>query len=82
MAIVEATISAAVSALADSLNTADPTQKDPLTTQKEWADGLATIIANAIKTATVTIPPGSIITVGSPSTQTQSVPAIVLNALT
>jgi hypothetical protein len=44
--------------------------------QEAFASGLATIIETAIKSATVTLPPGSIITVGSPSTQSNAAPAI------
>lgn len=41
-----------------------------------FSDGLAKVIVDTIKTATVTLAPGSIITVGSDTTQTNATPAI------
>jgi len=81
MTLVKATIKTEITALIAELNTGDPTAKTALETNDAFADGLADIVINAIKAATVTIPPGTIVTVGSPTTQTQSVPGVVNNGL-
>ena len=46
--------------------------------QDSFADALADIIVDTIKsqTITVTIPPGTIITTGSPTTQTNTTPVV------
>ena len=42
----------------------------------KFSDELASIIADAIKSATITAPPGSIIVVGGPTTQSNPAPII------
>jgi hypothetical protein len=44
--------------------------------QQAFVSGLASIIEAAIKSATVTIAPGAIVTVGSATTQTNVAPAV------
>lgn len=43
--------------------------------QDQFAKGIADIIESALKSAIVTIPPGSIVTTGSAATQTNPGPA-------
>jgi 2-keto-4-pentenoate hydratase/2-oxohepta-3-ene-1,7-dioic acid hydratase in catechol pathway len=81
MPIVNAVIKSQINALTTSLNSGDVVNKDPDATIDEFTQGLADIIEAAIKSATITIPPGTIITTGSPATQTQSVPGIVNNGI-
>lgn len=57
-------------------------QTAPSSIQDQFADKLADVIIAAIQSATITIPIGTIVTAGSATTQTQSVPAIVENGLT
>lgn len=77
MAINNGDIKSQIDALVNGLNAGDVVSKSPEDVQRDFTQGLADIIEAAIKSATITIPSGSIITVGSPATQTQSVPAII-----
>ena len=56
MAIVEAVISADILGLINDLNTGDPTQKTAAETNQAFADGLATIIKDAITSGKATVP--------------------------
>ncbi|HTF18160.1 MAG TPA: hypothetical protein VK658_08820 [Chryseolinea sp.] len=49
--------------------------------KEQYAQAMAEWIIETIQSATVTIPSGAIITTGSAATQTQSVPAVVDNAI-
>lgn len=42
--------------------------------KEKFATDMAVVVYNAIKSATVTIPSGSIVTVGSPTTQSNPLP--------
>jgi hypothetical protein len=65
--IVEPVISAAIINLIKGINSPE----DPDTAIKQYADGMAKIIADAIKSGTVTTPAGvAVATAGSPSAQT------------
>lgn len=48
----------------------------------QFAEQLAAVIIAAIKSATLTIPPSAIVTVGSAATQTNAIPVIVNGGLT
>lgn len=48
----------------------------------QFKQQLTQIIVDAIKSATVTIQPGLIITVGSPTTQSNPSPVIIQNGIT
>jgi hypothetical protein len=82
MTLVKATIKAEIIAITNELNSGDVTKKDPVATVDTFADKLSDVIINAIKSSTITIPVGTIITAGSATTQTQSVPGIVNNGIT
>lgn len=81
MPILEPTISAAIQAMTNNLNADVPAESRDTDAEKKFADDLAKVIADAIKSADLTIPAGTIITTGSAATQTQSVPGIVTGGL-
>lgn len=81
MPIVNTTIKGEIDSLVSKLTGGDPVNDDPEKTKSDFAQGLADIIENAIKSATITIPVGTIITAGSPTTQTQSAPGIVIDGI-
>jgi hypothetical protein len=77
MPLVKTVIKAEIQAASARLNAGDQTKKTQAENEAAFADAMADVIINAIKSLTLTIPPATIITVGSPTTQTQSVPGIV-----
>lgn len=81
MALVKETIKAEILAMTSALNAGDTTEKTQAENEDDFADGLADVVINAIKSLTLTIPSATIITVGSAATQTQSVPGVVVNGI-
>jgi hypothetical protein len=79
MPIIEQTISAAILVFLNK----NTVEKDVEKAKQAFADDLSKIIANAIKSATVTIPTGAVIvtTTGSPTTQQGSNTAPALGTL-
>ncbi len=76
MPLLQPQIKASISQLLDS------TASLPLDESKDaFADQLATVIVNAIESATIIISPGLVQTVGSPTNQTNIVPIIIENGL-
>ncbi len=71
MPIVNATIKTQVTALIEQTKVLEQPQS-----QEAFATGLANIIETAIKSGTVTLAPGSIVTTGSAVTQTNAAPAV------
>lgn len=69
MAIVQKTIKTQVNALIEQ--TKGMEQKE---SQEAFADGLATIIEQALKSAQVLIQAGAILTAGGPTSQTNAAP--------
>jgi len=66
--IDEAAISTAISNLEATVNAeTDPSKVDPVKVKKDYNDGLAKIIADAIKSAKATIPSGAVGVGTSPS---------------
>lgn len=74
MALSKPTIKAAIKKITTDLNSGDVTKKDPDQVVDDFADKLADVIINAIKSGTVTIAPGAITTTGSATTQTNPTP--------
>lgn len=71
MPIVNATIKASINALIDQTKGLEQEAA-----QDQFATLLANLIETTIKSATVTLPPASIVVVGSATTQTNVAPAI------
>lgn len=71
MALIPQTIEEQIGALLDST-----AQLELEESKTQFKNGLAQIIIAAIQSATVTIPPGAIITTGSAVTQTNPAPAL------
>ncbi len=78
MSLVKATIKNDILTV---LNQSFDETTNPTTLKNQFADKLADVIINAIQSATITIPSGTIITAGSATTQTQSTPAVINNGL-
>jgi len=55
MPIVNAVIKAEIDSLVSSLTSGDPTEKSIEATKSEFSQGLANVIENAIKSATVNV---------------------------
>ncbi len=81
MPILKPIVELQIEALMNSLQSGDPTKKDPETTKREFISGLADIIINTIKSADVTIPPGLVIVAGSALSQTNPAPIFIPNSL-
>ena len=78
MSLVKATIK---SAIIDVLSQPVDEETSASMIRNQFADALADVIIDAITSATLTIPPRTIITAGSAATQTQSAPGVVNNSL-
>lgn len=76
MPIVQATIEAQIERLLTETEGLSPDEA-----KVQFKKQLATIIVNAIASATITIAPGLIITVGSATTQTNTTPVVVQKGL-
>lgn len=81
MPLIKVNIETKIEALINSLQSGDPTKKDPAATKKEFISGLADIIIDTIKTADITIATGLVQTQGSPAAQANIAPIIVLGGL-
>ena len=79
MAIVESAISAEIQALTQQLNGGVSSNPD---SEKAFADGLASIIKNAIVSATVTIPIGLVSQGASPTVIVNPAPIPMQNSIT
>lgn len=79
MAIIEATISTEIQALTQQLNGGVSSNPD---SEKAFADGLASIIKNAITSATVTIPSGLVSQGASPTVIVNIAPIPMSNSIT
>jgi hypothetical protein len=77
--IVEQVVSAEILAFLNK----NTIEKDTAKAKQAFADDLAKVVVNAIKSATVTIPTGGVLvtTVGSPTTQTGSNTAPAIGTL-
>lgn len=71
------TIEASIQALLESTENLQLEQA-----QARFKRDLTIIIVNAIKSATITIPPAAIVTTGSAATQTNASPVVVQGGLT
>ena len=71
MPIVNATIKASIDLLIDQTKILEPTAS-----KEAFSQGLANLIETTLKSTTVTIPSGAIVTTGSATTQTNATPAI------
>lgn len=78
MAIVKNTIKSAIISLLEQPFDHETSPED---LRDQFADALATVIEDAIKSATITIPSGTIVTSGSATTQTQSAQATINGGL-
>lgn len=76
MAIVQATIETQIEKLLQ-----DTEKLSPDEAKVQFKKQLAAIIATAISSATITIAPGLIVTVGSATTQSNTIPIVVQKGL-
>jgi hypothetical protein len=79
MSLSQPTIKAAI---IDVLSQSFDENTSAATLRDQFADALSDVIIEAIQSATLTIPAGTIVTTGSAATQTQSIPGVVNNGLT
>lgn len=56
MALLKDTIKLEIQAISTSLNAGDPTEQTAVENEDAWADALADVIINAIKSASISVP--------------------------
>lgn len=78
MSLVEATIKSEV---LNALNLPFDADSSASTVKDDHAAAITTAIVNAIKSLTITIPPGAIAVTGSPSAQSNAAPIVLNNVI-
>ena len=78
MSLVKATIK---SAIITTLQQPFDEETAASTIRDQYADKLADVIIAAIQSATITIPPSTIVTTGSATTQANATPIVLTNAV-